>query len=90
MNKRVAQTFGFLAFAIMLFVIYYFFVRKSRSQSRAPLILFIIFSIVWSAYGIAAEFDERTKNLMYNVLDIIAKVFIGLGLWCYYGGVIKL
>jgi len=87
MNKRTAQTCGFIAFGAMLFVIYYFFLRKSRST--APLILFIIFSIIWCAYGIAAEFDERTKNLMYNVLDIIAKVFIGLGLWCYYGGVIS-
>ena len=30
------------------------------------------------------------KNLMYNALDIISKVFFGIGLWGYYGGVIGL
>jgi hypothetical protein len=38
-------------------------------------------------YGVAAELDDHSKNMMYNGLDIISKVFFGLGLWVYYGGV---
>lgn len=88
MDKNTAIACGFLAFGAMIWVIYYYFLRKTRSF--APMFLFIFFSIVWCTYGIAAMLDERNKNLMYNVLDIISKVFIGLGLWGYYGGIITL
>jgi bacteriorhodopsin len=87
MEKRKAQNIGFLAFAAMLFTIYYFFIHGDNIESYAPLVLFAIFSIVWCGYGVAAEMDDRSKNLAYNVLDIISKVFFGLGLWVYYGGV---
>jgi bacteriorhodopsin len=85
LNKRVAQTVGFAAFAAMISFIYYFFLHK-ESES-APIILFVIFTIVWTLYGVAAELDDYEKNMMYNVLDIIAKVMFGLGMWLYYGGV---
>ena len=87
MDKRTAQTIGFIALGSMLFVIYYYFLKHSKNI--APLVLFIIFSIVWSLYGVAAELDEKNKNLMYNALDILSKVFFGLGLWSYYGGIFK-
>ena len=91
MDKRKAQTVGFAAFAAMLFVIYYFFIHEhAHSIMYPPVILFTIFSIVWCLYGVAAEMDDYTKNQMYNVLDIISKVFFGLGLWVYYGGVAAL
>ena len=88
MHKRIAQTGGFIALGVMLFIIYYFFLRNTRNF--ATIFLFVFFSVVWCMYGIAAEFPDRTKNLMYNVLDIISKVFIGLGLWCYYGGIFNI
>ena len=88
MPKRQAQILGFASFALMLAFIYVYFVHdKVTSLTCPPFILFVIFTIVWSAYGVAAEMDDLTKNKMYNVLDIIAKVFFGLGLWMYYGGV---
>ena len=86
MNKRIAQTIGFAAFALMLVVIYNCSFKNNKN--KAALILFIIFAIVWAMYGVAAELDDRNKNLMYNALDVISKVFFGLGLWGYYGGVI--
>jgi len=86
-DKRTAQTIGFIALGAMLFVIYYYFLIHRKNI--APLILFVIFSIVWSLYGVAAELDEKNKNLMYNALDILSKVFFGLGLWSYYGGIFK-
>jgi bacteriorhodopsin len=88
MNKRLAQTCGFIALALILYVIYNSSLKQLKfSKNKAPFILFIIFGIIWSMYGIAAEMDDRTKNLLYNVLDIISKVFFGIGLWGYYGGV---
>lgn len=85
-NKRLAQTLGFAAFAALLAVIYYFFLHGGRS-GYPPFILFTIFAVVWALYGVAAELDDYEKNMMYNVLDIVAKVMLGLGLWLYYGGV---
>lgn len=86
-EKRTAQTIGFAAFAAMCAVIYYFFIADLEDNTTS-LIVFSIFVGVWGLYGVAAELDDRTKNLAYNGLDIIAKVFFGLGLWIYYGGVV--
>ena len=91
MDKRKAQTVGFIAFGAMLFVIYYYFIYgKSQTILYPPRILFIIFAIVWCMYGVAAEFEDYSKNMMYNGLDIISKVFFGLGLWIYYGGITEI
>jgi len=90
-EKRKAHTLGFISFFIMLSLIYYFFLYSHcKSYMYPPFILFVIFSFVWLNYGIAAELDDVKKNMMYNVLDIISKVFFGLGLWLYYGGVTKI
>jgi bacteriorhodopsin len=91
MEKRKAQTLGFLSFFIMLALIYYFFLHgHCKTIMFPPLILFMIFSFVWFNYGIAAELDDVKKNMMYNILDMISKVFFGLGLWLYYGGVTQI
>lgn len=89
LDKRLSQIFGFAAFITMLVVIYTVFLYK-KSLLSPEVILFLIFSIVWGMYGVAAEFDDYAKNIMYNILDVIAKVFLGLGLWAYYGGVTSL
>ena len=89
MNKRLSQTLGFVAFLTMLTVIYIVFLCK-KSIFSPQMILFAIFSVVWGLYGVAAELDDYRKNIMYNILDVIAKVFLGLGLWAYYGGVTSL
>jgi hypothetical protein len=33
-------------------------------------------------------FNEEAKNIAMNILDLIAKCFIGLGLWAYYTKII--
>jgi hypothetical protein len=40
--------------------------------------------VVWSMYGIVYMLNEEYKNISMNILDFIAKCFIGLGLWAYY------
>jgi len=90
-NKRKAQIAGFTAFAAMLIMIYYYFVCGNNTTLFSPeILLFAVFSIVWCMYGVAAELDDTNKNIMYNVLDIVAKVLFGLGLWMYYGDVTSL
>ena len=37
---------------------------------------------VWGLYGVAAMTDLKTKNISYNILDIVSKNFYGL--FIYY------
>ena len=34
--------------------------------------------VVWGVYGVAALFEYDTKNIMYNLLDLVSKNFYGL------------
>jgi len=40
-------------------------------------------------YGVAYMQNEETKNLMYNILDVNAKALFGVGLWMFFGKVLK-
>ena len=85
-NRYSATFFGFIAFFIMYFIIYINFVKPK--YSRDNYILFSIYFIVWSMYGIVYLFDEEYKNMITNILDLTAKCLVGLGLWVYYTNII--
>ena len=71
----------------MYYYIYYQFLRNKSTKQN--LIVFLVFLIVWSAYGIAYFLDSKHKNIIYNILDVIAKAFVGIGFWAYLAGVFK-
>ena len=75
MNYILANILGFIPFIIMLYIIW----KNYCNQSN--IIVFIIFSIIWTMYGVVYFFDNNSKNIAYNVLDIIAKVGFGLLIW---------
>ena len=81
--KRIyASIFGFIPFFGMFYIIFSRFVQpKFRIDNY---ILYGIYLFVWSLYGIVYLFQEETKNMITNILDLIAKCFIGIGLWGYY------
>jgi bacteriorhodopsin len=85
-GRYLANLFGFIAFFIMYFIIYINFVKPK--YSRDNYILFSIYFIVWSMYGVVYLFDEEYKNMITNILDLTAKCFVGLGLWVYYTKII--
>jgi bacteriorhodopsin len=88
MNKINCVIGGFVAFVLMYYIIYFNFVKPKYKLDNY--ILFGFYFIVWSMYGIVYLLDEEYKNIGYNILDLIAKCFIGLGLWCYYTKIIVL
>jgi hypothetical protein len=51
-------------------------------------VLYGIYFVVWSIYGIAYMFSEEYKNIVMNILDCIAKCLIGIFLWVYYTGIV--
>lgn len=84
----ITKTTGWImataAFFGMLAPIYFMYVGDHPEH----LVVFGIFTTIWFLYGIAFLLDETKKNLMYNVLDVIAKGMFGFFLWLYYAKIV--
>lgn len=73
---------GFIFFFIIFGMIY-----KNYLQPKYIIenyILFALYIVVWGMYGIVYMFENNLKNILMTVFDLIAKCFVGLGLWIYY------
>jgi len=81
-TKKTGCIIGFVFFALLFALIYFQFVKGSSQSFN--FLLFGIYFIVWSIYGIVYVMDDETKNTVYNILDLIAKCFVGIGLWLYF------
>ena len=86
LNRQTGLIGGFIAFLLMYGIIYVKFV--SPKWSMANNILFGLYFVVWSLYGVVYMFDTEMKNAITNILDLISKCFVGLGLWAYYTNIL--
>ena len=86
LNRNMSQLLGFMAFLITFGVIYIQYMLRFNFDN---LVIFSVFLVVWSLYGVAFNFTELNKNITYNYLDLISKCFMGIGLWIYYIKIIK-
>ena len=77
-DKRIGITLGFIFFYLSFDLIYKEYAKKSILGKK----LFTFLLVVWGLYGVAAMTDIKTKNISYNILDIISKNFYGL--FIYY------
>jgi bacteriorhodopsin len=83
-HKMTGGISGFLFFGAMLAMFYFCCVPKNKNP-----IVFYLFACIWTLYGVVYYLeDEETKNICYNVLDVIAKALFGIVLWTYYGKVL--
>lgn len=87
-NRYNAMFLGFIPFILMFYIIYVNYVKPK--YIHANYIIFGIYLIVWSLYGVVYLFDEETKNIITNILDLTAKCVVGLGLWIYYTKIVEL
>lgn len=87
-GRNAASFLGFLPFLTMFGLIFWKYVMPKYSLANRA--LFSIYFGVWSMYGLVYLLDNNSKNIAMNVLDMIAKCVIGLGLWVYYVKVIRL
>ena len=85
-NKMISALFSFLAFFTMYAIIFYHFIRPKYNLPNY--IFYGLYLVVWSIYGIVYFLEEETKNKFFNILDVISKSLIGLGLWLYYTKII--
>jgi len=81
-SKAAGCIIGFIFFIGLFGLIYFNFVRGSGKAFN--FILFSIYTFIWGLYGFVYLLEEEDKNIMYNVLDVTAKCFVGLGLWAYF------
>jgi bacteriorhodopsin len=82
LDKTVAMGTSFLSFFTMFVLIFYTYVKPKFNLSNY--VLYFMYLVIWSFYGVAYVLDEETKNRMFNALDLISKGLIGIGLWIYF------
>ena len=82
LDKITAASGGFLTLFAMFGAIYYYFIHPK--QKTVNYILYGFYLAVWSMYGVVYFFPEETKNIGLNVLDVLSKCLLGLGLWVYF------
>jgi bacteriorhodopsin len=87
-SKTTGCIVGFVFFAALFALIYFTFVKGSSKTFNY--ILFGIYLFIWGLYGFVYLLDEENKNIIYNVLDVTAKSFVGLGLWTYFTKILVL
>lgn len=73
LDRKTSLPMGFIFFALT-FKLVYRYAKKSTVGKK----LFNVLLPVWGLYGVAACFNDTTKNNMFNILDIISKNFFSL------------
>jgi bacteriorhodopsin len=87
-DKVSANVIGFIFFIALYLFIYYIYVRPKYNFDNN--ILYFSFVFLWAIYGIVYFFDDKEKNIGYNILDLFAKCFVGIFFWAYYAKVFTL
>ena len=87
LEKITASVIGFIALFLMYGLVFINYLLPKRNMDNT--VLFSIFVVIWSMYGVAYHFEEEQKNVTYNYLDLISKCLVGIGLWIYYTKIIK-
>jgi len=86
-DKLVGLIIGFIFFFMMFWVIWKTFMNNTTTIPSK--ITYFAFLIVWSIYGVIYLADDKTKNIVFNILDVTAKAIIGLFFWLYFTKVVK-
>jgi bacteriorhodopsin len=82
LNKNIAGFMGFIFFFLTYGTIWKLFMTGSKITVQSKFI-FWIFLGTWSLYGLFYYTNEATKLIGYNILDLIAKAFVGIFFWLY-------
>ena len=86
-ERTFADILGFIAFFIVFGTIFIQYVLPRGCMENY--LLFSMYFVVWSIYGIVYNFNEINKNILTNYLDLISKCLVGIGLWIYYTKIIR-
>lgn len=87
LERMTASILGFFALLITFATLFVQHVLPKYSSDNY--ILFGMYAIIWSIYGVAYHFEEEQKNITFNYLDLTSKCLVGIGLWIYYVKIIR-
>jgi len=79
---------GYAGFFLLFGTIWKTYMCGSKVTNQSK-IVFGVYFILWTLYGVAYQATEGTKMLSYNILDLIAKALVGICFWLYLAKVIK-
>jgi len=82
MDKKIANLIGFVFFFLMFGYIYLVYIAPYKSFDNK--MLYLVFLVLWTLYGVVYYFEEIEKNVSYNILDLFAKCFVGIFFWAYF------
>lgn len=88
MERNKSMIIGFVFF-IVLVAYAWSALMAGHSTHTANMIIFVLFFAIWTLYGVVANFGPVAKNVSYNILDVCAKCFMGIGFWAYFIGLFK-
>ena len=76
LDVKTSVILGFIPFALYFQQIYSKYINEKTSFDQKFIYWFFVFT--WSLYGVAAFLPYKTKNTMYNILDLFAKNLLGI------------
>jgi hypothetical protein len=82
LDRITAAGTGFIALFSMFGLIYHYYIKPKYNKFNN--VLYSLFLFFWALYGVVYFFQEETKNIWLNVLDIFSKCLVGIGLLIYY------
>jgi hypothetical protein len=80
-DRITATILGFIPFFAMFYLVFSTFILKYNLFNY---VVFFVYFLLWSGYGVAYLLDEHTKNIITNFLDVTAKGVFAVGLSAYY------
>jgi len=87
-KKPLANILGFVAFFLMFGYIWKIFMNKRKTTPSK--LTYGLFVVLWGFYGVVYLCKDTTKVISYNILDLIAKAFVGIFFWIYFTKIIKI
>ena len=82
LNRNLASFMGFLFLLLTFGIIWKLLITCAKATYQSKLIFWLYLGL-WSLYGVFYHTNEATKMLGYNILDLIAKAFVGIFFWLY-------
>lgn len=82
LNKNLASFMGFIFLFLTFGTIWRLFMTSIKITYQSKLIFWLYLGL-WSLYGVFYHANEAIKLIGYNMLDLIAKAFVGIFFWLY-------
>jgi bacteriorhodopsin len=81
-NRNLASFMGFIFLFLTFGTIWRLFMTSIKTTYQSKLIFWLYLGL-WSLYGVFYHANEAIKLIGYNMLDLIAKAFVGIFFWLY-------